>query len=143
MAEHPHFDIDLSSLEFTDSLKSGNPEIDAEHIHMLKSAQDLIAASSGGRPSREVQALLDDLIRDMAVHFAHEDRVMNHTGWSEAEHHAGIHRLLMAEANRLAEQHRASMISFLDIYRFVVGTLVRDHLAIHDTEFHHFLEEQP
>jgi len=141
MAGYSPFELDLSSLDFNASLNSGDLVIDAEHVHLLASAKTLLSAASHGKPVREIQTLLDTLIRDMALHFAHEDRLMSKSGWSEAEHHAGIHRLLMSEAERLAEQHRSSLVSFLDIYRFIIGSLVRDHLAIHDVEFHHFLQE--
>ena len=142
MAADFPFSIDLNSLQFDQSLRSGNPDIDAEHEQLLHSAQDILYAASAGKPTREIQSRLDELVMAMSRHFAHEDQLMNQSGWSEAEQHAGIHRLLMAEATRLVEQHRATMASFLDIYRFVVGTLVRDHLATHDVEFHHYLQEQ-
>lgn len=137
-----NFDIDPASLNFDSQLASGNSLIDQEHRQLLDAARNLLAASSGGKGSREIQAMLDNLVRDMALHFIHEDQIMASSGWDEAAQHAGIHQLLMLEANRLVEKHRANLASFLDIYRFVVGTLVRDHLAIHDVEFHHFLQEQ-
>jgi hemerythrin-like metal-binding protein len=136
------FEIDPATLNFDSHLASGNSQIDQEHRQLLDSARQLLAASSGGKNAREIQEMLDGLVHDMAVHFAHEDQQMIQSGWSEAAQHAGIHQLLMLEAKRLVEKHRANMASFLDIYRFVVGTMVRDHLAIHDLEFHHYLQKQ-
>lgn len=135
------FEIDPATLNFDSLLASGNPEMDAQHRHILDCAKNLLTASSSGKNSKEIQVMLDKLVADLSAHFAFEDQMMRSSGWSEATQHAAIHTLLMVEANRLLDRHRANMISFLDIYRFIVGTLVRDHLAIHDVEFHHYLQE--
>ena len=109
------FSIDASSLNFDESLLSGNATIDSEHRQLLAKAITLLNASTSGKHSREIQVLLDELAVDLANHFTHEDKIMADSGWAGARQHAEIHRLLMEEAHRLLEHHRANMVNFLDI----------------------------
>jgi hemerythrin-like metal-binding protein len=136
------FEIDPASLNFDNLLASGDERIDLEHRELLDAARALLTASSSGKNNKEIQTMLDNLVQELSHHFTHEDQIMHESGWSEAAQHAGIHQLLLVEANRLLDRHRSNMVSFLDIYRFIIGSLVRDHLAIHDVEFHYFLREQ-
>ena len=121
------------SLEWTEELSVGIPEIDAEHrrfIRLVNELNDAIASRMGAaKLNRRMQAVLDDAV----AHFQHEAVLFKEWGYPDApgheEKHAQITRTLREIMSQLA--NGGTEYEWVDAGLKIKKTLI-DHLLNED-----------
>ena len=78
--------------------------IDAQHQNLFATGRELYTAMSAGKGRSVLAKILDRLVRNTEVHFAHEERLMKRHNYSDhaahkAEHDALTKQLLQFQAD--------------------------------------------
>ena len=92
------FNIRTAFLEWTDSLSVGVPAMDEQHKKLIAMINNLNTAMSSGEAARSVGPILDALVEYAAIHFAHEEELMQSHRYQALEPHRAIHRQFVARA---------------------------------------------
>lgn len=130
----------LVRLEWMSSYESGNAVIDEQHRRLLDRAHALIAdiiVEKEGGISRE---LLNELISEVAHHFASEERILTEAGYPKVKSHATIHRNLIRKATALTERHGQGHLYAAEVLHFVVMEMISQHMIMEDHKFFPFLQ---
>ena len=126
-------------LELTDSLRTGHPQIDAEHEKLFGCANMLIDAIGDSERFGEMAAKFFTMVEE---HFVNEINILKELGFPRVEQHARFHEEAVEEMAHLRRQLETG--SLLDMPELIqertVGLLVHDILQ-EDMEFKSFLSE--
>ena len=119
---------ELLRLIWDDLMCCGQTTIDTQHRRLFALANTLLDAEwdVNGQPpdTTPVQAFLDEA----AAHFRDEEALLRAAGYAEVEQHAGMHRVLLAQANDLLAQFKARSLPPGALFRFIVQDLMHDHM---------------
>jgi hemerythrin len=108
------------------------PEIDAEHKHIFRLADELHRAVLGGAPADQVRATLRELTAGSDAHFAREERLMRATHYPASAWHKGQHDTVRKRVKELAPRiERGEKQAALLLLEFLSGWL-RDHIRLAD-----------
>ena len=77
----------------------------------------------------------DTLLDDIQFHFRTEEQLMAETGFPFREEHAQEHIRLLSKAVLLQEQYGADEIDVEDVFAFISGNVVAQHIATEDLKF--------
>jgi hemerythrin-like metal-binding protein len=88
----------------------GLPELDAPHADMLTRADDL-AAAARSRQARKAILALDGLLEATALHFAHEEELMDRTAYPDRVAHRTAHDLFLQDLHTSGLELRASGVT--------------------------------
>jgi len=80
------------SLEWSDDLTVGHPEIDAQHRSLFAQFAALLEACDRQRGTEQLRELFGFLDGYVAQHFHAEQELMSRHGYPQAEQHAAEHR---------------------------------------------------
>ena len=83
-------------LEWSEHLSIDHAEIDQEHIYMIRLIDRLYNLPDNGKCLDEMDQLFGDLVDFMAVHFQHEERLMNEADYPKLSDHTKEHDCLIA-----------------------------------------------
>jgi len=81
---------------WSDSLATGIPEIDRQHIELVDMFRTLAALEHGGDRAA-VRAALEELIAHVCKHFDDEEQLMRRHHYAELPSHAQAHDLLLRQ----------------------------------------------
>ncbi|MBT7943870.1 MAG: hemerythrin family protein [Alphaproteobacteria bacterium] len=84
----------MTIAQWSDDFKTGEEEIDKEHWGLFAQINDLSDKLSQGAAESSVVSTLDALVVYVEVHFEHEERLMEETGYPDLESHKKAHRAL-------------------------------------------------
>ena len=105
------------------------------HFELLNRAADAV---SGGNADA-ARHLLDDLMREVGLHFVHEEQLMRSHGYPLASEHHRAHEELLDDLE--GAKHQLQILSGIDARRAVID-MVRARLLGHtltmDTEYEPF-----
>ena len=130
----------MVQLTWRAAYESGNEVIDRQHRALFGQANKLLSAVLTGLQSREVSALLDLFLADVAQHFQDEEAIIRAAGYPGAAEHAGLHRELIEKAASLAERYRAGTLSLGDLFQYLAYDVVARHMLSTDRDFFPCLE---
>jgi hemerythrin len=82
----------MPPIVWTDEYAVGVETLDAQHRTLLEVACRFEEAARAGRDRRAGAALLEELLRYVGAHFAHEERMMARHGYPGLETHRRLHR---------------------------------------------------
>jgi diguanylate cyclase (GGDEF)-like protein/hemerythrin-like metal-binding protein len=118
----------------------GNSLIDSQHRGLFGDANKLLTAILSGRPTEDVAALIDVLIRDVIQHFHDEEAIFTAASFPGAEQHAAIHRQLVDSAVVLVGRFHAGTLAIGELFQFLAHDVVARHMLGADREFFPYLE---
>ena len=114
--------------------------MDVEHKALALALNDFVGVVHSGKAD-EAQAALDDVIRGVADHFAHEEELMAQHGYPLQRRHGEAHSAFLADTRRsLVDLKEAGITS--DFRRWAAGRLpewFRLHILAHDMGLGQFL----
>lgn len=93
----------VAPFAWSDALRLGVPETDADHRELLDGALALLEALARGDDAEGVRTLFERLQRHTHEHFAHEEALMVATDYPHRERHAQEHARLARELERLGQ----------------------------------------
>ena len=93
--------------KWSESLETGDPEVDAQHRALYVLVNDLNADALIGGDRAMASKVLARILAYATTHFATEERLMAQTSYPDSEHHMAVHREFAREATELAAAHDA------------------------------------
>lgn len=78
--------------KWSDSLVTGNAQIDTEHKELLKSINDLLDACSKGKGKTEVEKTVNFLSSYTKTHFGHEEVLQKKYNYPDYINHKKFHK---------------------------------------------------
>lgn len=131
----------LLELVWEETYSSGHHLIDEQHILLFNQSNALFTALLEGRPSQEVEVLLEALLIHAEAHFRDEEGLLRKARYPDLETHQAIHADLLARARRLQADLKSGQADFGRMVGFLANDLVKRHLLTEDRNyFHHLME---
>ncbi len=107
----------MMSIDWTDDLAIGIPEIDLQHQELFRRFNNLLAAFGSGTEREEVIPLLDFLSEYVVRHFAEEEQLQEEYGYPGLEGHRLLHETFVANLNALRAQVAVEGVSLSLVLR--------------------------
>lgn len=119
---------------------TGYLEIDVEHRAISQELEKLQGAIKANRPA-EIGVLLTSVVTQVAEHFAHEERLMQTSGYPKLQKHSEAHAVFVRDAVSLQRDFAQRGLT-PELRRWATGRLhkwFRFHILAHDVELGLFL----
>ncbi|MBC8339124.1 MAG: hemerythrin family protein [Rhodospirillales bacterium] len=84
----------MTIAQWSDDYKTGEKEIDKEHWGLFALINDLNEKRLHGADEKSIASTLYALVAYVDVHFEHEERLMEETGYPELDSHKKAHEAL-------------------------------------------------
>ncbi len=111
-------------------------EIDQQHQVLVNMLDGLNEAVKNKASRKDIYRMIDEIIAYTRFHFATEERMMAHTGYTDIEFHKEKHKQLMEDAlhlkGKLADLGEAM---FTDWFKHWPFTRVLAHIQFADQQF--------
>ena len=98
----------MAVIEWTESMKIGIAEIDAQHKHLVELANQFDHQIASGKPPGEIHHFLNEFIDQILVHFATEEKHFTEYRYPGAAEHVAEHQKLALEGRELQARLIAS-----------------------------------
>jgi len=121
---------------------SGHATIDSQHRELFGDANKLLAGILSGRPTEEISADVDALVRDIVKHFEEEEAIIAAAGFPGADGHADIHRKLLDSAAQLVGRFHAGTLGMGELFQFLAHDVIARHMLGADREFFPYLQSR-
>ena len=133
----------LLELVWEEAYSSGHHLIDEQHILLFNQSNALFTALLEGRPSQEVEVLLEALLIHAEAHFRDEEGLLRKANYPDLKLHQSIHVELLAKARHLQMDLKAGQADFGRMVGFLANDLVKQHLLTEDRNyFRHLVESE-
>jgi diguanylate cyclase (GGDEF)-like protein/hemerythrin-like metal-binding protein len=113
----------------------GHALIDSQHRALFGDVNKLFGAELAGRPTAEVDILIDVLIRDVVQHFKDEEAIITAAGFPGVAEHAALHREIVDRAGTVVDRFQAGTIEIGELFQFLANDIVAAHMLRADREF--------
>ncbi len=114
----------MAPIEWTDEYKVGVREIDDQHRQLVDIVNKFEEAVLRGRGSRQVNAILNDLIGYTQEHFATEERLLAAAAYPQLKLHQSQHRQLLQKVERFQFEYGAGRRVTAELHEFLSYWLV-------------------
>lgn len=118
------------------SYACGNLVIDEEHRKLFRLANELLDIAITDPPSDALLPALNTLMAHVVEHFNHEEEILCRMGYTDLDHHAGLHRRLIERARELRAQAETGGIQFGTLVEFLFRDVVARHMLQDDRAFY-------
>ena len=136
----------MEILPFNAELTVYLPAIDAEHLQIHSTVEELHAAIAAQSGPRRMEGLLRRLAQEVADHFAHEERLMRVSHYSEYGWHKRQHATARRGVDELVSQFRPadraslslaleSLAGWLSYHISVADNMVSAHIRNYEREY--------
>ena len=126
-----------------DSYSIHNAEIDAQHKKLVNLLNALHEGMMSSSPNQRLQQLLAELVQYTIVHFSHEERLMQHSGYPGYKMHKLLHQDLTRQVIEFQEKFRTGKLALsLDLLHFL-KTWLKDHIQGADQQFGRWKSSMP
>lgn len=102
----------MTIIEWSNDFKIGEDEIDKEHWGLFALIHDLGDKLAGGASEDSVAVTIEALVAYVDVHFDHEERLMQETGYPGFAAHKKAHEALAKRVAELKEDLRRAPNTF-------------------------------
>ncbi|MGI9132959.1 MAG: bacteriohemerythrin, partial [Rhodoferax sp.] len=85
----------MSVITWTQSLETGNPDIDNDHRNLIAKIDTMLDAIAKGRTNDALADTVEELIRYTHEHFAREEAEMQRIGYCDMPLHVKEHGYLL------------------------------------------------
>lgn len=116
--------------------ESGLSEIDGQHQALFSRANEMLATGTDNVDRKHVATAMRSLIMDVRNHFVYEEIILDHSAYTHANAHAGVHERLLVRANTVLEKFEADELGVAELFHFVIYELVVQHILIEDRKYH-------
>lgn len=128
---------------YSEDYRLGHQTLDSQHQLLFGLIGDLERQIEANHGRDALTDVLQRLFAYVIVHFTTEDRLMMESGYPDAEAHRTEHRSLMANLQRLEQDHQAGVPSAPnDVLRFMTSW-ARDHIRESDLALVKHLSRHP
>lgn len=111
-------------------------EIDQQHQVLVNMLNTLNEAVMNRKPRDDIFLIIDEVIGYTQFHFATEERLMAHSGYTDVEFHKDKHKQLMQDALHLKEKLAdLGEEMFTDWFKHWPFTRVLAHIQFADQQF--------
>jgi hemerythrin len=122
------------SIEWKDSYKIGDAEVDAQHQYLFELTNELMAVDS----MKDLRALMMLLYKHTREHFEHEEALMRKVAYPEVDEHVQHHNKLLDRLNLLSMDVGKGHMSKPAIEALMTEWALR-HVTHDDAQFSQFL----
>ncbi len=132
--------MDSFTLQWSEELDSGWPEIDEEHRHFIVLAKGLMKSIVDRTELPEIRKNLQLLLKASLLHFEHEETFLRGQGYPEFALHALKHRSISQRIDEILESahDHATMYQWIDAALSIEKMLV-EHLLLADSIYRPYL----
>lgn len=126
-------------MEWSESLSVGEPTLDAHHRRLFELLAELDRLTANGG-LEAVRAVLNELNRYIAYHFAEEEAIMERAGFPFFELHRHSHRTIALRIADMTAALTADNVAAAvrELHDFLNGWLIH-HIEIEDFEYRPFV----
>lgn len=117
------------TLQWQESYKTGDAEIDTQHQALFEHVNQFLAATDSAGKLRQATALL----QHTREHFVHEEQLMRRVSYPESGMHAKLHADLLVRLNALTERLGHDTVIDSELEEFL-GTWLVHHMATADAK---------
>jgi len=132
------------SIEWSEELATGVPEIDAQHRELFNRFGMLLASCNEGKGKEEVLRLLTFLGDYVKTHFATEEALQLKHGYPEYREHKAEHKEFTAQVDRLKTQvaEEGATLSLVILTNKTLVQWLVQHISNTDMRFARFLAQK-
>ena len=123
------------TIQWSDTYRIGNPDIDAQHEELFRRANQFLVAS--GKPALVAFAI--SLYRYTRQHFAREEELMRAINYPEFDAHKQQHEALIARLDVLTRSIADDAVNKAEFEEFT-GYWLLKHIGSSDTKLAAFIE---
>jgi hemerythrin-like metal-binding protein len=126
----------MTLIKWTDEFSLGIDEVDKEHKALVDFINSLYDVIHVGADYVQVVELLGEIYSQIAVHFAHEEDMMQESGYSRFEEHREDHETLLDDLREIMDEVEAdgsfdAIELSSDLNRWFI-----DHFRTHDARLY-------
>lgn len=136
----PHLPGGLMQLNWRGAYACGNTEVDAQHEQLFRQINEVLSSLTEGRAADVVHPMIDRLMRNVVLHFEHEEALLAAIGYPDAAEHAAQHRALLSRAVDLVSQHRNGDLRIGDLLDYLAQDLIAQHMLGADRRYYAYLK---
>jgi diguanylate cyclase (GGDEF)-like protein/hemerythrin-like metal-binding protein len=133
--------ISSKRLEWRPEWESGETTIDAQHRHLLKLANRLLALTEQEVSTPLLVEAFDLFLVHVRDHFADEESLLRSSGYPNVEYHEKFHGHLVFRAMQLKQKLEAGHFLKSDMVLFLIDEIVVGHLLTEDAKFFPYFRE--
>lgn len=124
----------MAHIEWTDAFSVGVPTLDDQHRQLVEIVNKFEEALQRGKGSRQVTAILNDLLGYTQEHFATEERLLAAAGYPQLKLHQSQHRQLLQKIERFQYEYGAGRRITAELHEFLTYWLV-NHIQRDDRAY--------
>lgn len=133
----------MAMVKWSDDFKIGEREIDKEHWGLFALIHDLSDKREQGALETSVAATMEALVAYVDVHFEHEERLMQETGYPGYGAHKKVHAALGRRVGEFRDDFLRGPETFdYDELMEFLSNWLGQHILKLDMEFASFLKKQ-
>ena len=125
----------MAFINWSEDFITGIDSIDEQHRHLVDLANKFEEASRRGRGSRIMSEILNDLVGYTQEHFAHEEKIMEDSGFPAAKQHLAQHRQLLQKVERFQYDFENDDRRVTSEVRELLRYWVRSHILQDDMAY--------
>lgn len=130
----------LSKIDWVKKWDSGNIVIDEEHKVLLDRCNIIIESSLSRSATDDIIINIDSFFDELRNHFAHEIEILESINYPEIEYHKKKHNEILSEGNHIYENTINNKISLMELFSFLINTVIKDHLIKEDHNYFKYLK---
>lgn len=132
---HEHMRSSFVNIEWKSEYRSGNNNIDKQHMQLFAVANDLLSAVMAGLVKDEIKAIAETLIIRTTRHFRDEELILNQIGYPFTAEHAKIHAALKEEMRTLLDRYASHQATVGQLFEFLAVRVIAEHVLHEDKKF--------
>ena len=111
-------------INWSRSYSVGVSQMDSEHQRLIDIINNLYVAMRAGRSKDAIGNILDELVDYTKTHFAHEERLMQETGYNGYDEQKRLHEALVAQVLEIQGKFRSGTALGQEVMTFLKSWLV-------------------
>jgi hemerythrin len=134
----------VALVEWSESLTSGEDDLDAHHEEIFRYMHKLDEACEEGRARKEIESTIQYLKRYVDFHFTYEEQLMEKFEYPETEAHAGQHHDFAERVRGLDELfgELSTSLGVLVETNHALSNWLKDHILETDVRFIEYMRER-
>lgn len=122
------------SLEWKDSYKTGNAEMDAQHQYFYQLANEFLAAQGKLQLTQCAMALY----KHTRIHFGHEEKLMRQINYPGLTAHVAWHNNMISRLNAISAAIERDALNLADLVA-VIEDWTLNHIPLHDADLSRYI----
>lgn len=132
----------MAMIKWSEDFRIGEKKIDKEHWGLFALINDLDGKRSQGAVEASIASTIEALVAYVDIHFEHEERLMQETGYPELESHRKVHVALASKVGEFRADFMRSPETFdYDRLMDFLSNWLSEHIVKLDMKFAAFLKK--